>query len=712
MTSPQTYPQPPQAPERRAQVALDTPGLGPLDYDASHVPALSRGDWVLVPLGSRMAVGVVLGTEQGPGPFEGTLRPIQSRLDQIPPLNEPHLRLVSFVSRYYRRGLGTVLLAGLPAWLRKPTTHLAGPRRRAPMDRLLADLPAGRAGLDRLEPASPLTPAQGALTPEQSEAFIQIQQECERPSPRPVLIHGLTGTGKTRLYEAVMAERLARVPDGQVLVMVPEIGLTPQLLERLQRAFPGHRMAVLHSGLGERSRAQQWLLASRAEASIVLGTRLSVLCPLPRLVCIVVDEEHDSSFKQQEGLRYSARDLAVWLGQDRGIPVLLGSATPSLESWLQAQRGRYRRVTMRAMASGALRPAISLIDLVQSPPSRDTGLSSAAQTEILASLAREEQVLLYVNRRGWAPVLVCDACGWRADCPDCDVPSVLHRQRGRWRSICHHCGLSLTPPTACPSCGHQDLSTLGQGTQQLEQALIQLFPGVEIARMDRDEIQTPEALQALLQRVRAQTVSILVGTQMAAKGHDFERLRLVVVLDADAQLANPDFRGPEWLYAGIAQVAGRAGRHPGGGASAPARVLIQTRYPQHPVFAALTDPDPMRGIEAFWALLARERQEAGLPPFGSMALVRASHRDPSVLMPALKRLSSQLGQAGEPHGVRVSPPVPRHPERVAGRTRWQVVLEAPSRRALQGLLDVAEDWVGEHRARLHAQIEVDPLGLG
>lgn len=711
MTSPQTYPHPGAPEGRRVRVVLDRPGLGPLDYLDLADKASVQGDWVLVPLAQRSAIGVVLEAGVGPDGHSGPLREIRARLDQLPRLMPEHIRFAEFVGRYYRRGIGSVLLTGLPSWLKQPGHHESKSGRPPLVDRMRRAL-TGHTGPCTATMGQPGPAPAPTLTEEQALALQAIREELALEQPRPVLIHGLTGTGKTRLYQSVMAELLATKPCGQILVMVPEIGLTPQLQTRMQAAFPGERIAVMHSGLTERARAEQWMLASTGQARIVLGTRLAVLCPLPDLRAIVVDEEHDASFKQQEGVRYHARDLAVWLGQDRRIPVLLASATPSLESWVQAARGRYRKVCMGGMASGADRPAVRLIDLVQQAPSKDTGLSPTAEREISAALSRGDQVLLFVNRRGWAPVMVCDACGWRAHCRDCDVATVLHRQRGRWRSICHHCGLSVAPPKSCPDCGQQDLSTLGQGTQRLEVALQTVFPQAVVARMDRDEIKTPQDLEALLQRVSAQEVAILVGTQMAAKGHDFERLRLVVVLDADAQLTNPDFRGPEWLYAGIAQVAGRAGRHPGANRSAAAQVLIQTRYPQHPVFSALTDPQPLRGMDQLWTQIAADRQEAGLPPFGSMALISASHRSAEVLIPALQDLSDQLAARGGPWGARASAPVPRYPERVGGRARWQLVLEAPTRKALQALLDEADPWVQANRAKLHTQIEVDPLGLG
>ena len=712
MTSPQTYPQPEQPTARCVGVAVDLPGSGPLDYLDTLEKALSVGEWVVVPLGRRRVPGLVVAATAQTPDLNRPLKLVERRLDGLPRWSQDHLRLMSFVARYYRRSIGSVALHAVPAWLRRLNAHEPRPKDKPSLVTALE-----RSILKRRTKADPIHhPAQLAadntdedLTAEQQRALAALEAQALQHPPRTTLLHGLTGTGKTRLYQAAISRLFARKPDAQILVLVPEIGLTPQLVERMQARFPSQSLTLLHSGLTERQRAEGWMRAVLGEAQIILGTRLAIMSPLPRLSMIVVDEEHDPSYKQQEGLRYSARDLAVWLGADRGIPVLLASATPSMETWAQVRRGRYEKVTMSILASGAKRPSIECIDLLKYPAG-PSGLSAPAQHAIERTIRDGGQVLLFVNRRGWAPVLVCDACGWRSNCRDCTAPTVLHRHQGRWRNICHHCGLVSQPPIACPDCGHQDLSPLGQGTQRLEASLATLFPDAAVARMDRDEIRSPKDLEHLLNQIHAGEVSILVGTQMAAKGHDFERLRLVVVADADGQLANPDFRGPEWLYAGIAQVAGRAGRHLDQEGRSTASVMIQTRYPNHPVFLALADPDPLGGFEQFWNEMAQERERSGLPPFGSMALICASHREEHTVIRALEGLSGHLRALDLPQ-LSISAPVPRYPERVAGRTRWQLILESHQRRALQQALDACEPWVQENRARLYAQIEVDPLSL-
>ena len=426
-----------------------------------------------------------------------------------------------------------------------------------------------------------------------------------------------------------MAQRLDRDPQAQVLMMVPEIGLTPALQEQLRRRFPGQPIAVLHSEITDAARASHWLAAASGQARIVLGTRLAVLAPIPHLDAIIVDEEHDPSYKQQEGLRYSARDMAVARARLAGIPVLLGSATPSMESWHNAQTGRYRllSLTRRAHAQASL-PTIQMVPLRGAKTQE--GLTEESLRAIGETLARGEQALLFLNRRGYAPVLGCDACGWLSRCNRCDAYRVLHRLSaptrtpaqqtpGRYRLVCHHCATTQTVPRACPTCGNQDLAPLGRGTQKLEDALCTLFPHAHIGRLDRDVARHKGATQAFLEDVHAGRTNLLVGTQMLAKGHDFDRLTLVIVVDADAGLFTTDFRAPERLFATLMQVAGRAGRH----RALNARTLIQTRHPEHPLFAALRRHD----YPAFARAQLQDREAGALPPYAFQALLQAQARD-------------------------------------------------------------------------------------
>jgi len=511
---------------------------------------------------------------------------------------------------------------------------------------------------------------------------------ASRPAPRPWLLHGITGSGKTEVYLHWMERLLASQPDVQVLLMVPEIGLTPALQMQLQRRFPGQPIAVLHSEMTDAARASHWLAVASGRARIILGTRLAVLAPLPRLGAIIVDEEHDPSYKQQEGLRYSARDMAVARGRLARIPVLLGSATPSLESWHNAQLGRYRLLRLRHRArSQAALPKVKTVALRGAKTQE--GLAEESLQAIRETLARGEQALLFLNRRGFAPVLGCDACGWLSRCNRCDAYRVLHRispgagerktkasaaraasrtpsgtpgnppgtgdepslgilpldearesgdQRPpRYRLVCHHCATTQTVPRACPACGNQDLAPLGRGTQKQEDALATLFPSAHIGRLDRDVARRKGATQAFLDDVHAGRTNLLVGTQMLAKGHDFDRLTLVVVVDADAGLFTTDFRAPERLFATLMQVAGRAGRH----RSEHAQTLIQTRHPEHPLFESLRRHD----YPSFAAAQLADRQAGALPPFGFQALLQAQARDLDSALAFLQDARQYLLQA-------------------------------------------------------------------
>ncbi|MEK9721751.1 MAG: primosomal protein N', partial [Quisquiliibacterium sp.] len=437
------------------------------------------------------------------------------------------------------------------------------------------------------------------------------------------LLHGVTGSGKTEVYLRWLAAVLAADAKAQVLLLVPEIALTPQLIRQLQARFPGEPVAVLHSELPDGERAAHWLAVAQGAVRVVVGTRLAVLTPLPSLAAIVVDEEHDPSYKQHEGVRYSARDLAVVLAQQRNIPVVLGSATPSLESWLAARRGRYQLLSMPERVGGGALPQLELLE----PRARRQrhGLLDETIQAIGQALDAGGQALVFLNRRGYAPVLGCEACGWLSACQSCSAFRVLHRigpaasggRPGRYRLVCHHCGADTPVSRHCPECGNVDLNPVGRGTQRLEDGLAELFPQARIARVDRDVARRRNAARAAIDATHAGEVDILVGTQMLAKGHDFRRLSVVAVLDVDGALYSSDFRAPERLFALMMQVAGRAGRSASG-----ARVLIQSRFPGHPLFAALARQD----FQGFADQLLMERQQALLPPFMFLALLRADAR--------------------------------------------------------------------------------------
>lgn len=549
----------------------------------------------------------------------------------------------------------------------------------------------------------------------------------------PFLLHGVTGSGKTEVYLRLIADILARDPLSQVLLLVPEINLTPQLEGTVRNRFPGVPLAMLHSGLAEGERATHWLAAHLGQARIVLGTRLAILASLPGLAAIVVDEEHDASYKQQEGLRYSARDLAIWRARQRGIPVVLGSATPSLESWWRAHptgmpvgataslgampalRQRYTLLTLSERAqTDAVLPTVRMIDLgweQQRKRALTDGLSKTLLEAIRQRLSRGEQSLLYLNRRGYAPVLSCDACGWLSGCPRCSAFLVLHKaapvaQRGpRIGTLhCHHCGLEAPVPRHCPDCGNIDLAPLGRGTQRMEETLASQFPSARIARIDADSTRRKGSAQALFDDVHAGEVDILVGTQMVAKGHDFQRVSLVAILNPDAALFSHDFRAGERLFAQLMQVAGRAGR-----AGLASEVLVQTRYPQAPIYQALAAHDYAGHAQH----LLEERYSVGLPPFSYQALLTAdaTRLEAALAFLHVAREAAQSLAGVAEGGIMLHDPVPRSMVRVARRERAQLLVESPTRAPLQKMLTAWIPLLEAIRPRVSWQLERDPASI-
>ena len=722
---------------RIACVALEVPGSDGFDYAVGEALAgrLSPGCWVLVPWGKARRIGVVLSLSDHSEVPPDRLREVLALLEDAP-VADPHwLELARFAARYYHRGIGEVLLPAIPKLLRSvPAARARGSvfaraRARAPAvqsgekaavqpDREVVDgevvdgevvdgeVAAGSAGV--LE----ITEASGAAAPVTltggQRAALDALTACQ--GFRVHLLHGVTGSGKTEVYLRWIAHLLAGRADAQVLLLVPEIALTPQLFGQIARRFAQEPVAVLHSGLADGDRAAQWLAAAEGRVRLVVGTRLAVLTPLPGLAGIVVDEEHDASYRQQEGVRYSARDLAVALGSQRGVPVVLGSATPSLESWLAAHRGRYRLLPMPERAGGGTLPRLGIVD----PRGRRLQHSLAPEVvEALgAGLARGEQSLVFINRRGFAPVLTCESCGWLSRCDHCSAYRVLHRLDARpgagpsrYRLVCHHCSEESAVPRACPDCGNVDLTPLGRGTQRLEEGLQQLFPGARVARLDRDVARRRNAARDIIDAAHAGDVDILVGTQMLAKGHDFRRLTLVAAIDPDGGLYSSDFRAPERLFAVLMQVAGRAGR-----AGAASRVIVQTRFPGHPLFAALARHDYAGFADAQLA----ERRESRLPPFVFQALLRAEARTLDAALDFLaqaKALADPDAAPQAPQGPTLFDPVPMPLMRLAGRERAQLLLESDSRAVLHAFLDRWLARLDAIRTPVRWQLEVDPLEI-
>ncbi len=696
------------APATIARVALDLPLPELFDYTLHADSPICPGDWVIVPWGRSRRVGLVAALADSTTVPSDRLRLLEERVPGMPRMPADWLELIGFGSRYYHAGFGELALPAVPKLLRTvPGARSRGSPVLRARERFEASLP---------KPPEPdrSSDSERVLTPGQTEALSQIQS-CDGHAV--FLLHGITGSGKTEVYFRWLEGLLARDPAAQALVLVPEIALTPQFAQRIRERFPMLPLAVLHSDMPDAERAAHWLAAAEGRARIVLGTRLAVLVPLPALVAVVVDEEHDASFKQQEGARYSARDLAIALAARRGLPIVLGSATPSLESWHAARRGRYRLVSLRERASGASLPLVQRMALRGARVQH--GLTDPAIAAINETVARGEQALIFLNRRGYAPVLNCGACGWLSRCDQCDAYRVMHRVGAsvtaesppqRYRLVCHHCGADQPVPRSCPECGNVDLAGLGRGTQRLEEGLQSLFPGARIGRLDRDVARRRGAAQKMLDAAHAGEVDLLVGTQMLAKGHDFRRLTLVVVVDADAALFAADFRAPERLFATLMQVAGRAGRH-----HAASRVLIQTRFPEHPVFVALAAHD----FDRFAADQLTEREQASLPPFVHQALltVQARSADDTIafLADARNRLLSADTDPPIPDTVlaalTVCDPVPMPLAQMRGLARAQMLIESSSRPALHAALG---PWLAALREQRHParwQLVVDPLEI-
>lgn len=720
-----------------ARVALDVP----LDrlFDYLNPVEADIGDRVLVPFGRKRCVGLVveLADEGETRIPRARLRAIESVLDDCPPLPRDWIEFCRFTADYYQRPLGEVIHAALPPRLKRDARLPADsqllklgpggeaalaslPTRNVLQRRVLTTLHRGpcpdhallheqgvsRLQLRRMRDAGWITvadPVLGAADTPDSPAGTAAQfvaahelntgqhdalQAIRSQSGFGVfLLFGVTGSGKTEVYLNAVAETLSA--GRQALLLVPEIGLTPAVADAVRTRFPGARFVVQHSGLPDAERARGFRAALEGRADILLGTRLAALAPLPRLGLVVVDEEQDGSFKQQDGIRYSARDLAIMRAHRAGVPAVLASATPSLESYRHATEGRYRllRLAQRAHADARL-PALRLIDTREHAP-RD-GLTAPLESALAHRLDRDEQSLIFLNRRGYAPALACHPCGWVAGCPRCSVRLVVHLGERRLR--CHHCGVSEPIPRACPECGNLDLAPLGRGTQRIETVLAARYPGATILRFDSDSAaRDPGALLA-----RARNADILVGTQMLAKGHHFERVTLVGVLDADAGLFAADYRAPERLFAQLAQVSGRAGR-----ADLPGEVMIQTRYPHHPLYAALLRHD----YDGYATTLLEERRQSGFPPFVHEAALRA---DAPSMNEAIRFLQQALALAPDPGPVTLYDPSPQTLARLAGRERAQLIAQSPSRPALQRFLSLWRTVLPPTTSRLRWHVDVDP----
>lgn len=736
------------------RVGFDVPLDTLFDYRCDDVSADDIGARVLAPFGKRIAVGIILEIASSSQVAIQNLKSITRILRDVPVFSPADIQLMRFAAEYYHYPLGAVVMSTLPIGLRqvrrqppkalRPLLHFAltdagasvaidSLSKRALTQRRLLALFQQKHALDPdtiracaptaivvlkqlvalgyvsehvgpiLQPPGDGMPAHAEassfpalrrLTPDQSAAVATL---CAGLSTfKPYLLLGVTGSGKTEVYLRTIEAVLKK--GRQALLLVPEISLTPQLEATVCSRFPQVNVVSLHSGLNETERLTHWIAAQSGAARIVLGTRLAVFAPLPKLGLIIVDEEHDSSFKQSDGFRYSARDLAVVRAHQRGVPIVLGSATPVLETWLNATTNRYTLVHLPNRINNTP-PRIHCVT------TRDVrlqdGLAPALIAAITKRLAAREQVLIFINRRGYAPVLLCHDCGWLSSCHRCSARLVLHLRDRQLH--CHHCGFQSAAPKTCPDCGNADLSPVGQGTQRIEAALSAHFPAARVLRIDRDSTRNRNTWSSMRGRIEAREIDILVGTQILAKGHDFPNLSLVGVINADSQLYSTDFRAPERLYALLTQVAGRAGR-----GNVQGDVLIQTDFPNHPLYAALSE----QNFAHFADTQLKERHATGFPPFQYQALLRAEAPKLEVAIQWLTRAAALGRNIDCGDAVTIYDPVVAGMMRLAGRERAQLLVQSSSRNQLQLFLAAWRTALTEKRASATRwSIDVDPLEL-
>ena len=714
------------------RIAVNVPlSDGLLTY--SHSERLPQGTRVLVPFRNKTVVGIVWETDIAPDMDAARILSIQTTFSDELPLPESWRDLLSFTSRYYHYPTGQAVFAALPQGLKEtravemPQPPLfyalneAGRAQTPPPARFnkkaalwdallsggmtmaaLKQVNAQAAKLiedwteqgwiETTEAAKPvLRSSEFQLNANQQKASDEIQTTFG--SFQPFLLYGITGSGKTEVYFDAMAKVLAQ--GRQVLFLLPEINLTPQLLKRVENRFADVPTAVLHSQMAAGKRTQDYLRAMLGQAKLVIGTRLAVFTPMDDVGLIVVDEEHDGSFKQDNELRYHARDLAVWRAKQSGCPVVLGSATPSLESWHKAQSGAYRllQLTERAHAAAQL-PQVDILNVGRLK--LDNGFSPQALQLLKQNFEAGGMSLVYLNRRGFAPALFCGDCGHTFGCPNCSAKMVLHQRARQLR--CHHCDHREPIPFKCPDCGNQDLTAVGHGTQRVEETLRAFLPKAAVVRVDRDSTAHKNDWADLYRRIADNEIDILVGTQMLAKGHDFARLNLVIVLNADGSLYSADFRAPERLFAELMQVSGRAGR-----ADKPGKVLIQTQLPEHPVFAAVKAQD----YAVFAENELKERQMFAMPPFGFQTAVRADAPRVADAMEFLNAAKETLAPL-LPESVSQFGAAPMLMVRLAERERAQIFLESTSRQDLHRAVSLWVQVLQQNRdGKIRWSVDVD-----
>ena len=664
-----------------ADVALDIPHLPVLTYLTGEHP-LSRGHIVRVEVGKRRLTGIVTRVHQDdPG---RAVKAVDFVFEDIGPMPSEWMTLVEFASKYYQHGFGEVGVSQLPPFLRKAP----GPRVKSAL--------ASYRKVKEQDSQPPVTPP--ALNADQETALKAISNAR---GYRPFVLFGVTGSGKTEVYLRAIEALFARNPTAQVLMLVPEINLTPQLLGRVRARFPGKRVFSMHSGLSAGERMRAFLAMHESRGDVLVATRMGIFASLPNLQMVIVDEEHDLSYKADDGIRFHARDLAIARAYQAGCSVVLGSATPSLETWAHVKAGDYTLLPLPAKAVQPAAPAtIQLVDPRAEPVSH--GLAQSIIEAVDASLKRQEQVLIFINRRGYSPVLTCPVCGWLASCPHCSAHTVFHKMT--MRQICHHCGFSEPVPDACPVCGNQDLQVLGLGTQRLEESLAKLWPAARVLRIDADTTRGKYGAQAAFEAVHAGQADIVVGTQMIAKGHDFKNVSTVVILNVDAQIASGIVRSEERAFMNMMQVSGRAGR-----AGLKADIYVQTRFGDKPLFEALSRQDYAAYADA--ALI--EREEGQWPPYVFQALLVAQATTLDAAMRFLESARQTAFQIPEKEmlGIAVYDAVPMNLVRLKDKERAQLLIEGATRPALSAFLHIFKSRLDATGSGVSWHLDVDPLDI-
>ncbi|MEQ3456386.1 primosomal protein N' [Pseudoalteromonas sp. Cnat2-41] len=698
--------------------------------------AVTVGVRVSVPFGSRVLTGMVLKVKASTEMPEDKVKAVKAVLDSTAIIDDSHLQLLQFTARYYHYPLGETVFTALPKALREgadidktsinylqlteqgqqqPT--LRAKKQQALLKQLaesgksptteIKALGYSKATIDALINKKLITqavefdsqwreqPLQVANKPRlNSEQAIACTAINQSPGFAAFLLEGVTGSGKTEVYLQCLEEVLQQ--GKQALVLVPEIGLTPQTVNRFRRRFPNTPIMLWHSALTDNERLQTWRFCQKGSCAIVIGTRSAIFMPFLRLGMIIVDEEHDASFKQQDTLRYHARDLAAYRAQQQNIPLVLGSATPALETLNRALSDKYQLLSLTQRAQTSSDNQFELIDI--KGQHLEAGLSHSALAYIKRELARQKQVMVFLNRRGFSPSLICHECGWLSDCSRCSTSATYHKAMRRL--VCHHCGEQSAPPMQCPDCGSTQINPVGLGTEQLQEALSEQFPNTPISRIDRDSTRRKGSLEEELAAINRGGARLLVGTQMLAKGHHFADVSLVIILDVDAGLYSCDFRATEHLAQLVTQVAGRAGR-----SGEPGTVLLQTHFPEHPLLQDLVN----NGYQHFARYALQERHETEMPPFSHLALLRAEAHDLSLLL----RFLSDLVPAAPVPKIQLLGPIPAPLERVAGKYRYQLHIQGQDRGALHGFLAQLMNYLGSNKLaqKVRWNLDVDPIDM-